>query len=543
MRKETILTRKIAEQFLAEGNSVNLSDFSSMEDAASQVLAKHSEGLWLDGLASLSDNAAKALGKHKGEDLSLNGLTSLSDTATQALSRHASGVVGGLCLDGLKSLSNVAARALAQHAGKLKLASLTEITDWAGPALADDTTDETFRIFEFNLNNITAEVLAKFEKHIPKGGHKGISLIGPDMGDDIAKVLAKSEFDDVAFHGLTALTDKAAEALSQFKGNISFYPYSSTSSCEWDSWLKTLSTRAAVALSKHKGGLLQFCSTSIVLEPAAAAALLSHPCFDATPWIKGYLKRRTKPKSGSKSTLPNNGRNTGPALRKRRSVSKGKILTKQIAEEFLNNTDSIDLSDFASIEDDAAQVLAQHKGELRLKGLKMLNDAVAHSLAKHEGTLLLKSVTSLSDPAVEALAQHKGEIWFDWARSLLTKQVAEEFLKDNQSVDLTFFAFIENAAAQTVAQHKGELRLNGLKSISDTAAHALAQHEGYLGLDGLTSISDATAHALAHHKGGLSFYRLKSLSHAAASSLAKHEGGLRLSGTAKTALTKVKKTN
>lgn len=410
MRKEAILTRKIAEQFLAESNSVNLSDFSSMEDAAAHVLAeigpialngltslsptvakilarsgglielngltnlsdataqafagksgrlrlngltnlsdaaaqslaqfdgqielkaltslsdaaatalaKHKEGLWLDGVESLSDKAAKALGKHKGEDLSLNGLTSLSDTAAQALSRHASGVGDGLCLDGLKSLSDVAARALAQHAGKLKLAALTELTDWAGPALADDTTDDTFRMFEFNLNNITAEVLAKFEKLIPKGGHKDISLIGPDMGDDIADALAKSDFDEISFMGLAALTDSAAEALSQFEGSMRFYPYSFTSSCEWDSWLKTLSTRAAVALSKHKGGLLQFCATSIVLEPAAAAALLSHPCFDATPWIKSYLKRRTKPKLASKSTQPKDGRKTAPALQKRKS--------------------------------------------------------------------------------------------------------------------------------------------------------------------------------------------------------------------------------
>ena len=246
-------------------------------------------------------------------------------------------------------------------------------------------------------------------------------------------------------------------------------------------------------------------------------------------------------------------------------MKKQKVLTKEIVGEFLKNADSIDLSDFISIEDDAAQILAQHKGDLRLKGLKSLNDAAAYSLAKHEGTLWLHSVTSLSDPAVEALAQHKGEIWFDWARSLLTNQVAEEFLNDNQSVDLTLFAFMENAAAQALAQHKGELRLNGLKSISDTASHALAQHEGDLGLDGLKSMSDAAAHALAHHKGGLSFYRLKSLSDAAAYSLAKHEGGLWLpsvtslsdaavlalakhegrvclGGTAKAALTKVKKT-
>jgi len=205
-------------------------------------------------------------------------------------------------------------------------------------------------------------------------------------------------------------------------------------------------------------------------------------------------------------------------------MSTPKILTREIAEKFLKDNASVDLDKFTDIEEMAAEVIAQHKGKLCLNGLKTLNDAVAHILAKHEGTLLLKSVTILSDTAVEALAQHKGEIWFDWARGLLTKHVADEFVKKPDSIDLTLFAFVENAAAQTVAQHKGDLFLNGLKSISDDASQALAKHEGYLGLDGLKSLSDAAAHSLAHHKGDLSFYRLKSLSDAAAYSLAKHEG-------------------
>lgn len=316
----TSLSDAVAPSMAQFDGQIELKALTSLSDAAAQALAKHSESLWLDGLASLSDKAAKALGKHKGEDLSLNGLTSLSDTAAQALSRHASGVVGGLCLDGLKSLSDVAARALAQHEGTLSLAGLTELTDLNGPALDDNKPDKGYRSFHFNLNNITAEVLVRFDKHIPKGVHTNINLIGLEMRDDVADALAKSDFDCVSFGGLTALTDRAAEALSQFKGEIRFYPYSADkNSARWDSWLKTLSTRAAAALSKHKGGLLQFCATSIVLEPAAAAALLSHPCSDASPFIKSYLTRRTKPKLVSKSTQSKDGRNTVSALRKRKS--------------------------------------------------------------------------------------------------------------------------------------------------------------------------------------------------------------------------------
>ena len=39
-------------------------------------------------------------------------------------------------------------------------------------------------------------------------------------------------------------------------------------------------------------------------------------------------------------------------------MKKQKVLTKEIVGEFLKNADSIDLSDFISIEDDAAQILA-----------------------------------------------------------------------------------------------------------------------------------------------------------------------------------------
>jgi len=67
-------------------------------------------------LTSLSEAAAQALGKHKGE-LILRGLTSLSDAAAQALGKHK----GKLHLEGLTSLSDAAAQALAQHEGSLYL--------------------------------------------------------------------------------------------------------------------------------------------------------------------------------------------------------------------------------------------------------------------------------------------------------------------------------------------------------------------------------------------------------------------------------------
>ena len=110
---------------------------------------------------------------------------------------------------------------------------------------------------------------------------------------------------------------------------------------------------------------------------------------------------------------------------------------------------------------------------------------------------------------------------------LLTVEIAEQFLADNDSVRLQQFTSIEDAAAEALAKHKGALMLEGLTSISDAAAAALGNHDSNLNLGGLTSISDAQAEAFAKHQGGyLALYGLTELSDDAAEALAKYDGRL-----------------
>jgi len=66
-----------------------------------------------------------------------------------------------------------------------------------------------------------------------------------------------------------------------------------------------------------------------------------------------------------------------------------KKLTLKIAQNFLNDPDGVNLNDYTSIDDAAAQALAQHKGKLYLKGLTSLSDAAAQALAQHKGNLYL----------------------------------------------------------------------------------------------------------------------------------------------------------
>ena len=69
-------------------------------------------------------------------------------------------------------------------------------------------------------------------------------------------------------------------------------------------------------------------------------------------------------------------------------MSNDKVLTKNIAKQFLEDEDSaVDLGEFTAIEDAAAESLGKHEGYLDLSGLTSLSDAAAKSLSKHEGDL------------------------------------------------------------------------------------------------------------------------------------------------------------
>ena len=94
---------------------------------------------------------------------------------------------------------------------------------------------------------------------------------------------------------------------------------------------------------------------------------------------------------------------------------------------------------------------------------------------------------------------------------VLTKEIAEQFLADEYSVDLNEFTSIEDAAAESLGKYEGDLYLDGLTEISDTAAEVLSKHEGRLSLGGLTHLSDAVVESLSNHKSELSFHYLEKI--------------------------------
>jgi hypothetical protein len=167
----------------------------------------------------------------------------------------------------------------------------------------------------------------------------------------------------------------------------------------------------------------------------------------------------------------------------------GRILTAEIAAQFVANQYSVNLQFFTSIEDGAAEALSKHGGYLKLDGLTELSDAQAEALAKHEGDLYLDGLTSLSDAQAEALSKHEGDLYLDGLTELSDAQ-AGALAKHEGELSLDGLTSLSDAQAEALAKHLGGLALNGLTELSDNAAEALAKHQGYLYLNGLTELSD-----------------------------------------------------
>lgn len=147
MSDEKVLTKEIAEQFLAD-DDMDLSEFTGIEDDAAEIISKYEDNLSLDGLTDLSDAAAESLSNHE-DNLSLDGLMELSDAAAERLSKHR----GSLRLGGLMELSDAAVESLCKHKGHLGLGGLTSLSDAAVERLAEYSDEVSLPLFSDLRNN------------------------------------------------------------------------------------------------------------------------------------------------------------------------------------------------------------------------------------------------------------------------------------------------------------------------------------------------------------------------------------------------------
>ena len=508
-----VLTKQVATEALAK-NYIGppLRDYEMITVAAAEVLGTCTSSLILDGLTSLSVEAAQALEiqrlpaaitqRPQGRTLSLNGLTSLSVEVAQALAK----CEGELRLGGLTSLSDEAAEVLGKYGGGHLTVDFDKLPESAA------------RILRAATITLTEEVAERFlvdEESVDLYQYEVITV-------EAAEVLAKCE-GSFTLDGLTSLSVEAAEALAKCCGEINL------------NGLKSLSVELAKTLAKYEGYLHLNGLTSLSVDVAQALAT-----------CKGCLRLLglTNLSDAALKALANfAGRSLQIAADPPVGIKTDRIqyvLTKQTVEEAAAGGDyGLDFSGYAMITVEAAQALAKCCGEmahvfdLSLGGLTSLSDEAAQALAECQGSLHLDGLTTLSVEVAQALAKCKGMLSLGGLRTL-SVEAAEAIAKIYQVyagfLCLDGLTILSVEAAQALAKCKGDLHLDGLTTLSVEVGQALAKCEGQLRLGGLTTLSVELAKTLAKCKGTLHFDGLTTLSVEVAQALAKCKGDLHLDG-------------
>ena len=359
------------------------------------------------------------------------------------------------------------------------------------------------------------------------------------MSNDILTLEIAEQFledpDSISFGCYTSIEDAAAESLSKYQGNLNLYG------------LTELSDAAAESLSKHKGATLDLTGLTEFSDSAAEALAKYRGCL----YDGGLIQKNEHDDSEI-------------------GISSANVLTPEIAEQFLEDPESIELHEFTVVDEAAAEILAGYDGYLNLSGLKEISQEVAG----HLGIKLVKDVrTDNEELSIEGIKKlediescvvghlehcldynDQSGIYFtdaegnrkygyaevkfsvcdaedEFAESeTITEEIARILVSSKDETLTHYCSEIEDEAAEILANYNGNLQLDGLTELSDAAAEALGKHQGDLWLSGLTELSDAAAEGLFKHQGALLLDGLTELSDDAAEALRKHQGELSVSG-------------
>jgi hypothetical protein len=238
-----------------------------------------------------------------------------------------------------------------------------------------------------------------------------------------------------------------------------------------------------------------------------------------------------------------------------------KVLTKEIAEQYLKESWSVSLNEFTSADPEAIGILCKNEGWLNLSGLRSISSEIAQSLAEHRGDLRLDGLKEISDEAAASLERHQGGLSLRGLRSI-SESVANSLASSQGRVDLSGLSSLTDASARALLRTQNPLFLDGLEAVSEEAAALLAKNPARISLKGLRYLTDSannialasklatqtgemeltlkslrdlspdSASALAEFKGRLLLDGLAELSQQAAEALSKHEGWLSLDGLA-----------
>ena len=185
----------------------------------------------------------------------------------------------------------------------------------------------------------------------------------------------------------------------------------------------------------------------------------------------------------------------------------GKLLTREIAERFLEDEHAVDLPGCTAIETAAAEILSKYRGDLDLDldGLTSLSDAAAKSFREYNSGLSLNGLTELSCAAAQSLSRSERlyldglkELPVELARALVDadnvevmRNVNPSFTNPPRVLSLNGLKLLSDSSARELAALVGDLLLNGLIGLTTEAAYHFAnRHTGRLELGSVIHISD-----------------------------------------------------
>ncbi len=489
------------------GGILHLNGLTSLSDATAEILSKREGELSLSGLTSLSDATAESLSKREGE-LSLSDLTSLSDAAANSLRRcngqlefdldqlsiSAAEILGShpsflkvltyemaekyweawadfddldlgfildsctaiedaaaeslsetdvsLELNGLRTLSDAAAESLSRHKGKLELSGLRYLSDAAAESLSrhkgELVLDRLSRLSGGESNSLL-RLIAKGD--CPFAAHHHLSV------SDVATVVAtlnelRGEKGVLDLRNCEKLTAEVLAVLSDFEGDLKIH-LSQYSKQEQRWILKLPSTR------RWRDGV-EGPFVEVACQHCGEQAKLEFP--DNEDNIYSVFPEDGNENNWDWTVCPDC---KALGLTSDNDIGSDEYLSVEDVEQFLTDSDEVDLSQFSHLEDDAAELLSisEHQGSLDLSGLERLSTEAAEALAKYQGSLDLSGLKRLTTPAAEALVKHQG------------------------SLDLSGLKRLTTPAAEALAKYQGKLDLSGLTSLSAAAVAILRTNE------------------------------------------------------------------
>jgi len=552
-----------------------LANLESLDAETAAVLADYEEGpLFLDGLAEISTEAARALKKFKGGPrsyasfgrcLSLAGLETLSPEAAVELAAF-----GGEALFlGVTELSEAAFRSLMKFRRRLYLPRLARIPAGAAESMADYRGPGLSILGLATLSTEEARVLAglgnRWNGRLPNvknlSPETAAALTGFKGVNKVANRVVRLELDGAS------LSAETVRELARFPGVLLL----------WGITQAVLSDDMLAALAEYNGaGLGLGGLTAISPELAERLATTFAIKFLFLDDVTELSPEAAQALAGFPGTVSLDGlTEVSPELVRalgdlnKRSLKGVTALSPEAAAAMIEGVRGFSLTlNLTSLPADTAKELAQgQRNDLILDRLTELSDEAAAALGGSRLTnLWLRGLTDLSPGAAKGLAGLKAAgnlgptLRLDSLRSL-SPEAAEAFAASTITYlelsgletlsagtaralarskafsgslpNLTTLSADAAAALGTFAGNKsggGKLNLFGLTTLDAEAARGLAAFRGNLELDGLTEIDPETAAALATYDGPkLSLAGLKTLSAETAAELAKAKswnGGL-----------------